>query len=179
MVEEDVEESMSGAEVVGGAPSDGAPLMDSAAKSASAKLHPIRSFSNFSGFRCIYAHYDDAGMVKNFELQVQTADEAESTHNQRDMLMKSYDSLPDAVLELALREKLFDRATQQEEAEAAVAADFFQFRFPRIGDSKWKAAMRSVAVYQQLRVSMDGEDRQPLRMLSDFVIHDKNGQICR
>lgn len=148
-------------------------------KDLSGKLHLIRSFANFSGFRCIYAHFDDQGLVKNFELQVQTDDKDECAHNSRDMLMKSFDLLKDAVLELAFRESIFDRATELEAAEAAVAADFASFRFPRVGDDKWKSAMRSNAAYQQLHLSLQVERGMPLRTLNDFVIHDKHGQICR
>ena len=84
----------------------------SSVKSGGERLHEIRSFVNFSGFRCIYAHFDEAGVVKNFELQVATNEEEESMRNERGMLMKAYDALPDAVAELAFREGLFDRATE-------------------------------------------------------------------
>ena len=164
-------------------PVPGSSVEGSSVRSGGERLHEIRSFVNFSGFRCIYAHFDEAGVVKNFELQVATSEEEERVRNERGMLMKAYDALPDAVAELAFREGLFDRATEAAAAEAAIAVDFGRFRFPRAGDDKWKAAMRTDAAYQQLRLTTESKrargSRPPLRMLSDFAIHDIKGQLCR
>ena len=125
----------------------------------------MRSFHNFSGWNQIYPHFRD-GAVKCWELQRVSSEFVASRRSSGDgpsdgggrakgcRGFKTFPRLKDAVVESAFREGVFDRATQAEDAAAAVGRDFECFAFPEVGDAKESSAMREDAAYRRLRAAM-------------------------
>ena len=129
------------------------------------QLDAMRSFHNFSGWNQIYPHFRD-GAVKCWELQRVSSEFVASRRSSGDgpsdgggrakgcRGFKTFPRLKDAVVESAFREGVFDRATQAEDAAAAVGRDFECFAFPEVGDAKESSAMREDAAYRRLRAAM-------------------------